>query len=271
MTVSPLAYHCANPASILYGQAIPPLSGTLTGVLAQDAGKVAAVFTSTAAALSPWELSHLRNADRQRCGELYGRGDASGQPHHRAGAHAYRADGFEQRAWVGDSRDADRAGDEHHQRRANRQGHTLRRQHTSLWFRSQRARRRLPQARSQGAHNLRAAYSGDANFLPSSSATAELAVGAALDFTMTATGATSQSIPKGSAATYNFSVAMLGAAMASPIALAVQGVPTGATSSINPSYIPPGGAVTSFTVTIRRRFHSPPASRPSCYSLQTLG
>jgi hypothetical protein len=44
---------------------------------------------------------------------------------------------------------------------------------------------------------------------------------------------------------------MLGAAMSSPIALAVQGVPLGATSSINPSYIPPGGAVTSFTVTIQ--------------------
>ncbi len=102
-----------------------------------------------------------------------------------------------------------------------------------------------------GAHNLCAAYSGDANFLPSSSATAELAVGAASDFTMTATGATSQSIPKGSSATYSFSVAMLGAAMSSPIALAVQGVPLGATSSINPSYIPPGGAVTSFTVTIQ--------------------
>jgi hypothetical protein len=39
--------------------------------------------------------------------------------------------------------------------------------------------------------------------------------------------------------------------MASPIALAVQGVPTGATSSLNPSYIPPGGAVTSFTMTIQ--------------------
>jgi hypothetical protein len=102
-----------------------------------------------------------------------------------------------------------------------------------------------------GAHNLSASYSGDANFLPSSSATAELAVGAASDFTLTATGAASQSIPKGSSATYSFSVAMLGAAMSSPIALAVQGVPTGATSSINPSYIPPGGAVTSFTLTIQ--------------------
>ena len=75
MTVTPLAVTIApNPASILYGQAIPPLSGALTGVLPQDAGKVAAVFTSSAAALSPvGTLSHLRHAYRQRGGELYGR------------------------------------------------------------------------------------------------------------------------------------------------------------------------------------------------------
>ena len=98
-------------------------------------------------------------------------------------------------------------------------------------------------------------------------------MGPASDFTLTATGATSQSIPKGSSATYSFSVAMLGAAMSSPIALAVQGVPTGATSSINPSYIPPGGAVTSFTVTIQTPLATlGPALAPvRRHSLQALG
>jgi hypothetical protein len=88
-------------------------------------------------------------------------------------------------------------------------------------------------------------------------------VGAASDFTMTATGSTAQSIPAGSAATYSFSVAMQGAAMSSPIALAVQGVPLGATSSINPSYIPPGGAVTSFTVTIQTPLPLAALDKPS--------
>jgi len=97
-------------------------------------------------------------------------------------------------------------------------------------------------------------------------------VGAASDFTMTATGATTQSIPAGSAATYNFTVGLVGAAMASPIALAVQGVPTGATSSINPSYIPPGGAVTSFTMTIQTPLPigaSERKTRPGEFSLGT--
>ena len=38
----------ANAVNLLYGQAIPTLTGTLNGVLAQDAGNVAAVFSTTA-------------------------------------------------------------------------------------------------------------------------------------------------------------------------------------------------------------------------------
>jgi sugar lactone lactonase YvrE len=38
----------ANAVSLLYGQAIPTLTGTLTGVLPQDAGKVTAAFSTTA-------------------------------------------------------------------------------------------------------------------------------------------------------------------------------------------------------------------------------
>jgi sugar lactone lactonase YvrE len=38
----------ANPVSLLYGQAIPKLTGTLTGVLPQDASNVTAVFSTTA-------------------------------------------------------------------------------------------------------------------------------------------------------------------------------------------------------------------------------
>jgi hypothetical protein len=102
-----------------------------------------------------------------------------------------------------------------------------------------------------GTHTLTAAYSGDSNFLPSTSAGANVVVGAASDFALAATGSITQTVPAGSAATYNFSVATTGAALSSPIALAVQGVPSGATASLNPSSLPPGGTVTSFTLTIQ--------------------
>lgn len=254
MTVSPLGITAAvNPAAILYGQAIPALSGTLTGVLAQDAGKVAAVYTTTAAALSPVGVYPIA---AMLTGSAAGNYSVSVTP----AAILSIAQAPSQTGLTASS-SAPGLG----------LPVTLTVQATSTTSGVPTGRVTLLDGSStlavvsltagaatfttsglaQGAHDLSAAYSGDADFLPSSSATAELAVGAASDFTMTATGTTTQTIPAGSAATYSFSVAMVGAAMASPISLAVQGVPTGATSSINPSYIPPGGAVTSFTMTIQ--------------------
>ncbi|SFS18932.1 NHL repeat-containing protein [Granulicella pectinivorans] len=49
VTVTPLAIVAtANPVSILYGQPIPTLTGTLTGVLPADTANVTAVFATTA-------------------------------------------------------------------------------------------------------------------------------------------------------------------------------------------------------------------------------
>ena len=254
MTVTPLAVTIApNPVSILYGQAIPPLSGTLTGVLAQDAGKVAAVFTSTAAALSPAGLYPISAMLTGSAAGNYtvavtpaANLSIAQTPTQTSLSASTSSPGLGLPVTLSVQSSSTTSGVPTGSITLSDGSTTL-----SVVPLSASAATFTTSSLGLGAHNLCAAYSGDANFLPSSSATAELAVGAASDFTMTATGATSQSIPKGSSATYSFSVAMLGAAMSSPIALAVQGVPLGATSSINPSYIPPGGAVTSFTVTIQ--------------------
>ena len=258
MTVTPLAVTIApNPASILYGQAIPPLSGALTGVLAQDAGKVAAVFTSSATALSPvgsYPISAMLTGSAAGNYTVAGTAATTSAnlsivqaPTQTGLTASSSAPGLGLPVTLTVQATSTTSG-------VPTGSITLADGSAALCtvpLTSSAAATFTTSSLTIGAHNLRATYSGDTNFLPSSSATAELAVGAASDFTMTATGATSQSIPKGSSATYSFSVAMLGAAMASPIALAVQGVPTGSTSSINPSYIPPGGAVTSFTLTIQ--------------------
>lgn len=53
-TVAPLAISAtATPVSSIYGQAIPTISGTLSGVLSQDTANVTAVFSTTATATSP--------------------------------------------------------------------------------------------------------------------------------------------------------------------------------------------------------------------------
>ena len=254
MTVSPLGITAAvNPASVFYGQSIPALSGTLNGVLARDAGKVAASYSTSAASLSPVGVYPIAAT---LTGSAAGNYSVSVTP--AANLSIAQAPSL---TGLTASSSAPGLG----------LPVTLTVQATSTTSGVPTGKVTLMDGATslavvplagggatfttsglaQGVHNLSATYGGDTNFLPSNSATAELAVGAASDFAMTATGATSQSIPAGSAATYSFSVAMLGAAMASPITLAVQGVPTGATSSINPSYIPPGGAVTNFTLTIQ--------------------
>jgi len=54
ITVTPLAITAtATPISVAFGAPIPTLTGTLTGVLAQDSGNVTAVFSTTAAQGSP--------------------------------------------------------------------------------------------------------------------------------------------------------------------------------------------------------------------------
>ena len=54
LTVTQLAITAtATSVTVAYGQAIPAISGSLTGVLTQDAGNVSAVFSTTATSTSP--------------------------------------------------------------------------------------------------------------------------------------------------------------------------------------------------------------------------
>ena len=254
ITVSPLAITAApNPASILYGQPIPALSGSLSGVLPQDTGKVAAVFTSSAVALSPVgsypiaaTLTGISAGDYAVAVTPATNLSIAQAPTQTSLSASTNSPGLGLPVTLTVQASSTTSGVPTGSI-AFADGSTS----LSVVPLSAGAASFTTSSLALGAHNLTATYSGDANFLPSSSATANVAVGPASDFTLTATGTTAQSIPSGSSATYSFSVAMLGAAMSSPIALAVQGVPTGSTSSINPSYIPPGGAVTSFTVTIQ--------------------
>lgn len=105
---------------------------------------------------------------------------------------------------------------------------------------------------SVGTHTLTAAYAGNATLLPSNSAPLVLIVGSgpAPDFTLTATAPTNVTTVSGSAATFNFAIALTGAALTSPINLAVAGAPSGAVTSFSPALIPPPSSPASFTLTI---------------------
>ncbi len=126
-------------------------------------------------------------------------------------------------------------------------------------------------ALSTGSHTLTTIYQGDGNFSPSISTPAIIGVGVpggpftSADFTVVATGNTTQTIPSGTSASFTFSVQPAGSTeLSSPIALAATGLPNLATASFNPAYLPPGTASNTVNLTITTPKttalnHAPPA------------
>ena len=257
LTVTPLGLTATvSPASILYGQPVPTLSGALSGVLTQDAGNVSAVFTTTAAALSPVGSYPISVG---LAGSAAGNYTVVVTP-----ASLTIAQAPTQTALTPSSVTLTPGLPVTLSMQASSTtsgvptgSMTLMDGATALAVVPLSATGSASFTTSgltPGAHGLSAVYAGDANFLPSASATASVTVGAASDFTLISAGATSQSVPAGSAATFSFSVAMQGVALSSPITLAVQGIPPGATASLNPTSLPPGSTTGSFTLTIQTPF-----------------
>jgi sugar lactone lactonase YvrE len=253
LTVTPLGIVATpDPASILYGQAIPVLTGVLTGVLPQDAGKVSAAFNTNAVSLSPVGLYPIAAA---LSGSAAGNYTVALTPASLTITQAPTLTAFSVSAG-NPSLGLPVTITVHAASTTSGvpTGSVTLLDGTSLLSPIPLAAGSAvftTSALALGTHSLTAAYSGDTNFLPSTSGTQNIVVVAASDFSLTATGVTSQSVPAGNAATFSFSVATTGPALSSPIALAVLGVPVGATASISPSSLPPGGAVTSFTLTIQ--------------------
>lgn len=256
LTVTPLGITAAaNSVSILYGQPIPPLTGALSGVLPQDAGKIAAAFAASAGLLSPVGAYPIAIV---LTGSAVGNYTVALAP---ASVNITQAPTLTALTasvsspslgmpvtltmYVASTTSGVPSGSI-----ALLDGTTT----LSAIPLAAGGATFITSALALGTNTLTAVYSGDSNFQPSTSANTNVVVAAAPDFSMAVTGATTQTVPAGSAATFNFSVANTGAALASPITLAVQGVPLGATASLNPFSLPPGGTVSSFTLTIQTPF-----------------
>jgi hypothetical protein len=86
-------------------------------------------------------------------------------------------------------------------------------------------------------HNITATYSGDADFLTSSSTAVPVTVGD-LTFTLSVDGTSTQSVAAGGTATYQLAVAPTYGSFAGTVNFTVTGLPTGATATFSPSSIP---------------------------------
>jgi sugar lactone lactonase YvrE len=111
---------------------------------------------------------------------------------------------------------------------------------------------------SPGTQALTAVYMGNADFLPVASAVSVVTVGpmvaaaaAGTDFSVVASGAATQSVLAGTVATFGFTVAEQGAGLPSQVALSAAGLPTGAVGSFSPAYVLPGVLNAAVTLTIQ--------------------
>jgi sugar lactone lactonase YvrE len=126
---------------------------------------------------------------------------------------------------------------------------------------------------AQGSHTFIAVYDGSANFTPSISAPQLITVGTgpptSPDFALSATGTTAQTILSGASTSFTFAVQMQNN-LSSPITLAATGLPNLATASFNPAYIPPGGTPNTFTMTIATPKTTATNDRPSSLHPQSF-
>lgn len=135
-----------------------------------------------------------------------------------------------------------------------------------------------------GTHTLSAVYNGSINFAPSTSSLQQVTISltstpnpppTTYDFTLAATGASTQTIFSGAAANFTFTVQPQGN-MSSPVTLAATGLPNLAIASFNPPTIPPAFASTPFTLTIAtpqttaRNRTAPPSRRTPAWALLAL-
>jgi sugar lactone lactonase YvrE len=104
-----------------------------------------------------------------------------------------------------------------------------------------------------GPHNLTASYSGDGNFQPSRSPTALFLVSAPpsgpVDFVLAPSSATTQTINSGDSTNFSFLVNVQGS-LSGPVTLSASGLPDLATASFNPGSVVPGSPSTPVTMTI---------------------
>ena len=101
-----------------------------------------------------------------------------------------------------------------------------------------------------GSHTITAVYAGDTNFTGSSTTASTTIVVAALDFTLTVTGGSDETIKQGGDAYYQLQVNPTFGNYPGTVSFTATGLPAGATISFSPSTVPVNGGQQSVTATV---------------------
>jgi sugar lactone lactonase YvrE len=243
------------PITLLYGQPVPSISGTLTGVLLQDISSLSATFTTTAATLSPAGTYPITATLTGLAAGNYAIASPAAMltigpaPTIITFSDPVTTASTGSSVTLSTNVSSATSGTPTGSVSLFDGGSQI---STTLLSATGFAAFTVPSI-SQGQHSFIAVYGGDPNFTPGTSAPQIITVGTGPttnpDFTLTPTGTTTQTVPSGSSASFTFTVQPQGA-MSSPITLAATGLPNLATASFNPPTLPPGSTNNTFTLTI---------------------
>jgi sugar lactone lactonase YvrE len=255
LTITPQQLTAAvTPATLLYGQTVPAITGILTGILPRDASNMSATFTTTATTLSPVGAYPIAATLSGPAVGNYAIVNPAATLTINPAPILITLSNLNATATVGSSLTimaqvaSTTSGTPTGSIVLLDGGNPL---FTSALSPTGTTVFTIPSV-AQGSHSFTAFYSGSANFLSGTSTPQLITVTGSTpnpDFTLASTGTTTQTIVSGSSVSYTFSVQMQ-PSMSSPITLAAVGLPNLATASFNPPTIPPGDTTNTFTLTI---------------------
>jgi hypothetical protein len=242
----------AAAATVSYGAPLPVLTGTLTGVLPQDAGSVSAVFASSAPAMAPvgnypMTARLTGAASGNYAVSMAGSSGALtvvpaatvamlAQP-----TTVYATLPLELTARVASTTSGTPTGTVEFLDA----GSVI--ATASLVNGTASAVELNPVS---GQHALSVVYSGDTNFHGSTSANVVAAVNALPDFTVAVAGSSQQTVIAGSAASYGLKVGSQGTPFTGAVTLSASGLPAGASVSFSPPTVVPGASTAVVTMTV---------------------
>ena len=102
-----------------------------------------------------------------------------------------------------------------------------------------------------GTHSMAASYGGGTNFLASASQAVTTTVNAMPDFTMASSGSTAQTVAAGDVANYGMTVGAQSGAFTGVVDLSASGLPPAATVSFSPPQVVPGATSANVTMSVQ--------------------